>query len=71
MSTLDIFSRQTANRPSRVASLVGDVTARVRRYRTYRETLTDLEALSDRELVDLGLSRSMLRSIAYKAAYDG
>ena len=71
MSTLDTFTRSTAGRQSRVARLVGDLTQRVERYKTYRRTLDDLETLSDRELVDLGLSRTMLRAVAYKAAYDG
>lgn len=46
-----------------------DVTDRVRRYRTYRQTLGELQSLSARELEDLGLNRSMIRSCAYKAAY--
>ena len=71
MSTLDTFTRMTAGRQGRVARLVGDLTQRVERYKTYRRTLDDLSELSDRELVDLGLSRSMLRAVAYKAAYDG
>ena len=71
MSAMDILSRQTAGRQTRASRLVGDVTARVERYKTYRRTLADLETLSDRELADLGMSRAMLRAIAYKAAYDG
>ena len=71
MSALDIFSRQAAGRPSRVAGMVGDLGQRVQRYRTYRRTLEELEALTDRELADLGIVRSMCRSIAYRAAYDG
>lgn len=35
----------------------------------YRQTLRELEALSDRDLSDLGLSRSMIRRVAYEAAY--
>ena len=71
MSAMDIFTRQTASRPNRVAGLVGDLSQRVQRYKTYRRTLEELEQLSDRELTDLGLSRSMIRAIAYRAAYDG
>ncbi len=71
MSTMDIFSRKTTTRPTRVSGLVGELTQRFARYKTYRRTLEELEALSDRELTDLGLSRSMTRSIAYKAAYGG
>ena len=71
MSAMDIFSRQTTARPNRVAGLVGELNQRVQRYKTYRRTLEELEQLSDRELTDLGLSRSMIRAIAYRAAYDG
>lgn len=39
------------------------------RYRVYRETMLELSNLSDRELADLGLHRSNLRSVAYEAAY--
>lgn len=50
---------------------IGGLTQRFARYKTYRRTLDELEALTDRELADLGVSRLTLRSIAYKAAYDG
>ncbi len=39
------------------------------RYRLYRRTLDELSGLSNRELADLGLSRSGIRAIAYDAAY--
>lgn len=39
------------------------------RYRTFNATYNELTDLSDRELSDLGLSRSMIRSIAYETAY--
>jgi len=47
------------------------VSVKAAQYRTYRRTLTELEALTDRELCDLGISRHSIRSIAYRAAYDG
>ena len=71
MSAMDVISRRNIGRPSRVAGLFGDITERVQRYKTYRRTLEELDALSDRELVDLGISRSQTRAIAYRAAYDG
>ena len=37
--------------------------------RVYRTTVSELDALSTRELADLGLSRSMIKGIAYEAAY--
>lgn len=37
--------------------------------KVYRTTLTELEGLSNRDLADLGINRSMIKSIAYEAAY--
>ena len=39
------------------------------RYRKYRDTLSELNHLGDRELNDLGLHRSQFRTIARNAAY--
>lgn len=39
------------------------------RRRVYRQTLTELRALSDRDLADLGLHRSMISAVAKDAAY--
>lgn len=38
--------------------------------RTFRQTLTELQSLSTKELADLGLNRSMLRRIAWQAAHE-
>ncbi|WP_121632179.1 DUF1127 domain-containing protein [Tropicibacter alexandrii] len=40
------------------------------RRRVYKETFRELSALSNRELCDLGLSRSEIRRVAYQAAYE-
>ena len=53
---------------SRIAAFFGDIVARLRRYRTYRQTFYALDALTDRDLADLGLSRSQLRSVAWDSA---
>lgn len=37
--------------------------------KVYNKTLNELQSLSMRELADLGLNPSMLRRIAYEAAY--
>jgi len=44
--------------------------ARLSRYHLYRQTLNEISMLDDRELADLGLNRSMLKNVAYKAAYE-
>ena len=38
-------------------------------YRLYRQTLTELDSLSNRELRDLGLSRHSIRQVAYDSVY--
>lgn len=43
-------------------------TARAQR-KIYTTTLTELESLSNRDLADLGLSRSMIKGVAIEAAY--
>ena len=52
-----------------LTSLFTDLGARYARYRVFRTSLAEMQVLSDRELADLGLSRSMLRRAAYEAAY--
>jgi uncharacterized protein YjiS (DUF1127 family) len=53
----------------RLAEIRKDLGEAWRAYRVYRQTLTELQALSTRELNDLGLNPSMLRTIALEAAY--
>lgn len=43
--------------------------ARVARYRAYRRTLAELEALSAHELEDLGLAHGTIREVAYRSVY--
>lgn len=38
-------------------------------FRAYRATLTELKALTDRQLADLGLGRSSIRTVAHRAVY--
>jgi uncharacterized protein YjiS (DUF1127 family) len=42
---------------------------RFTRYRLYRQTLKELSVLDERQLADLGLTRSMLDRVAFQAAY--
>lgn len=54
---------------ARFSALTANFGERVARYRLYRQTLGELSALSNRELSDLGISRSQITSIAMDAAY--
>jgi len=40
-----------------------------RRYKVYRQTVKELDSLTDRDLMDLGIARSMIESVAMDAAY--
>ena len=39
-------------------------------YRLYSTTISELRALSTRELSDLGLSRSSIKTVAFSAVYE-
>lgn len=53
----------------RFAAIVKAVKEDLNRRRVYKQTLAELNALSSRELADLGLHRSMLTRVALEAAY--
>ncbi|MCB1406412.1 MAG: DUF1127 domain-containing protein [Rhodobacteraceae bacterium] len=60
----------------RASGLFGQITAAFaalgaawHRSRVYVRTYNELNALSTRELADLGISRSMISRMAYEAAY--
>ena len=53
----------------RIATLVADFRESRQRYRAYRQTVRELEGLCDRDLHDLGLSRSSIEAVALEAAY--
>lgn len=53
----------------KLSALIAEFRLALNRRAVYRQTFNELTALSDRELNDLGLDRSELRSIALDAAY--
>ena len=55
---------------ARLSDTRATLTERFARYRTYRQTLTELGSLSDRDLADLGLHRADIRGVAHEAAYS-
>lgn len=52
----------------RLAMRLKQAGERLDRYRVYRQTLSELEALSDRDLADLSLSRHDINRVAREAA---
>ena len=54
---------------TRLSDARATLSERFARYRTYRQTLSELASLTDRDLADLGLHRADIRSVARDAAY--
>ncbi|MEO0357224.1 MAG: DUF1127 domain-containing protein [Pseudomonadota bacterium] len=48
---------------------VSDTTAYFGKRAVYARTFNELEALSDRELSDLGITRYDIKAVAYKTAF--
>jgi uncharacterized protein YjiS (DUF1127 family) len=69
MTTVSVNSAARTGILARFADMMIRAKAAYTRYRIFRTTLAEMQELSDRELADLGLSRSMLRRSAYEAAY--
>ncbi|UWR23602.1 DUF1127 domain-containing protein [Sulfitobacter sp. S190] len=53
---------------SRIAAFFDGLNTRRRQYRVYRQTFNELAELNNRELADLGLSRSDIRRVSREAA---
>ncbi|PYE82536.1 DUF1127 domain-containing protein [Pseudoroseicyclus aestuarii] len=53
----------------RVSAVRATLADRAAKNKVYRTTMVELGALSDRDLADLGIARSMIKGIAYEAAY--
>ena len=49
--------------------IVAGLTERYAQNKAYRKCVNELSALNDRELRDLGLHRSMIKSLAREEAY--
>lgn len=69
MAYVNTVANVDAGIVARLVAAYKTVGERFARYNTYRNTVIELNALSGRELADLGVSRANIRAIAYKAAY--
>jgi uncharacterized protein YjiS (DUF1127 family) len=69
MAYLNTTQTARAGLIARLALLKDGFASALQQRRTYARTLAELNALSDRELHDLGISRMAIRDIAHEAAY--
>ncbi len=69
MAYLNTSSTASLGLMDRVANAVKSAKNALYRRRVYNQTVSELRALSNRELTDLGISRSMITRIALEAAY--
>ena len=53
----------------RIASAANSAASSLNNYRVYRKTVSELNMLGAKDLADIGLNRSMIKSVAYEAAY--
>lgn len=63
-------TRTHATFAQKFATFCGFVVETVRSYQTFRATVNELNALSARDLADLGLARSDIHRVAVEAAYN-
>lgn len=52
----------------KISGVVYNLKARYNQSRVYRKTLSELSSLSNRDLADIGVHRSAIKSIALQAA---
>ncbi|MCU0901525.1 MAG: DUF1127 domain-containing protein [Cypionkella sp.] len=53
----------------RAAAVVKTIRVALERRRIFKQTVRELQSLSNRELADLGIHRSMITRVANEAAY--
>lgn len=53
----------------RAAALARSIRVGLERRRVFKQTVRELQALSNRELADLGIHRTMITRVATEAAY--
>jgi len=58
-----------ASLKERFAAFRAQLADKAAKRKVFRTTLSELGGLSSRDLADLGISRSMIKGIAYEAAY--
>ena len=68
MAYVNTTSATTPSFLARIGTAFDALATRYKQHRMYRQTFDGLSALSNRELADLGLSRSELRYVAWESS---
>lgn len=63
------FSHTGTGLRDRIETVIADLAERRARRARFARTLTDLQSASDRDLADIGISRLVIREVAYETAY--
>ena len=71
MAYIQPQTKSTSSFFENLVTVVRNVIERYKQYRLYCKTVSELRELNGRELSDLGLSRSMIESVAFTAVYEG
>lgn len=69
MAYVNTTRNGTSSFADRLVTALGSLKARLDQRRVYSRTVYELSGLTDRELADLGIHRSMISDIAREAAY--
>lgn len=69
MAYVNQTTRAHASIAERLTAFFEEFRADRQKARVYRTTMRELDQLTNRELVDLGLTRNELHSVAMQAAY--
>jgi len=64
-----VQSTQLNYTQSWVSAALKNIAERFERRAVYKTTVRELSSLTSRELADLGLNASMIKRVAYEAAY--
>ncbi len=69
MAFLQITTRPTANFIYKTYKSIQDLKIAYGKWSLYRQTVSELKSLNSRELSDLGISTSMIKTIARESVY--
>jgi uncharacterized protein YjiS (DUF1127 family) len=69
MSYVNVTAKRTSGLWDRLVATLADLKAAQKRRALFVRTLRELDALTDKELTDLGIARVQIADVAREAAY--